>query len=281
MATLRDWIQSPKPAVQQLIFLCVLVFVPALLLQLFRLETPLYFLTYTPSVWYKPWSVLTYMFLHLSLWHLLGNLLWLYFVGSILEDLVGAKPIYWLFLGGGISGVIVFQLVYSMSVYSDLQTPMQLLGASGGVSAVVIGTALFTPRYKLFLFGLIEVELRWIALVKVLLDLSGLANGSNIGGYTAHIGGILWGAGYVYLTLKSSFQLPMPPISGLFTKKSSRNTALRFEKGNKPLDSKKSLKKNGPSEAEVNAILDKISQVGYNKLSAKEKETLFKASKTD
>jgi len=264
MATLRDWIQSPKPAVQQLIFLCVLVFVPALLLQLFRLDTPLYFLTYTPSVWYKPWSVLTYMFLHLSLWHLLGNLLWLYFVGSILEDLVGAKPIYWLFLGGGIAGAMVFQLVYSMSAYSDLQTPMQLLGASGGVSAVVIGTALFTPRYKLFLFGLIEVELRWIAVVKVLLDLSGLASGSNIGGYTAHIGGILWGAGYVYFALKS---VRMP--------------ALRFEKGNKPLDTKKSLKKNGPSEAEVNAILDKISQVGYNNLSAKEKETLFKASKTD
>ncbi|MFM8995169.1 MAG: rhomboid family intramembrane serine protease [Bacteroidota bacterium] len=281
MATLRDWIQSPKPAVQQLIFLCVLVFVPALLLQLFRLDTPLYFLTYTPSVWYKPWSVLTYMFLHLSLWHLLGNLLWLYFVGSILEDLVGAKRIYWLFLGGGIAGAMVFQLVYSMSAYSDLQTPMQLLGASGGVSAVVIGTAVFTPRYKLFLFGLIEVELRWIAVVKVLLDLSGLASGSNIGGYTAHIGGMLWGAGYVYFTLKSSWPSLSIPFAVIFTKKSSRNTALRFEKGNKPLDSKKSLKKNGPSEAEVNAILDKISQVGYNNLSAKEKETLFKASKTD
>ncbi|MBM3439190.1 MAG: hypothetical protein FJX91_08700 [Bacteroidetes bacterium] len=63
--------------------------------------------------------------------------------------------------------------------------------------------------------------------------------------------------------------------------KSVRIPALRFEKGNKPKDSKKSLKKNGPSEAEVNAILDKISQVGYNNLSVKEKETLFKASKTD
>jgi membrane associated rhomboid family serine protease len=208
------------------------------------------------------------MFLHLGFWHLLGNLLWLYFVGSILEDLVGSKPIYWLFLGGGIVGALVFQVVYSFSVYSDLQTPMQLLGASGGVSAVVIGTAVFTPRYRLFLFGLIEVELRWIALVKVLLDLSGLASGSNIGGYTAHLGGILWGAGYVYFSL-------------IFTKKSARNTALRFEKGDKVLDSKKADKHRGPTEAEVNAILDKISQVGYNNLSAKEKETLFKASKTD
>jgi membrane associated rhomboid family serine protease len=281
MPSLRDWIQSPKPAVQQLLFICMLVFVPALLLQLFRLESPLYFLTYTPSVWYKPWSVVTYMFLHLGFWHLLGNLLWLYFVGSILEDLVGSKLIYWLFLGGGIVGAMVFQLVYSFSVYSDLQTPMQLLGASGGVSAVVIGTAVFTPRYRLFLFGLIEVELRWIALVKVLLDLSGLASGSNIGGYTAHLGGILWGAGYVYFALKEGPVSISNPFTVIFTKKSARNTALRFEKGDKVLDSKKADKHRGPTEAEVNAILDKISQVGYNNLSAKEKETLFKASKTD
>jgi membrane associated rhomboid family serine protease len=278
MPSLRDWIQSPKPAVQQLILICVLVFVPALLLQLFRLDTPLYFLTYTPSVWYKPWSLLTYMFLHFNLWHLLGNLLWLYFVGSILEDLVGPKPIYWLFLGGGILGALVFQGVYSLSSYSDLQTPMQLLGASGGVSAIVIGTALFTPRYRLFLFGLIEVELRWIAVVKVLLDLSGLASGSNIGGYTAHLGGILWGVLYVYGTVKGDF---FSEISSVFAKKSDRKATLRVEKGDKPLHSKSGTQHKGPSEAEVNAILDKITQVGYNNLTDKEKETLFKASKTD
>jgi membrane associated rhomboid family serine protease len=289
MPSLRDWIQSPKPAVQQLIMICVLVFVPALLLQLFRLDNPLYFLTYTPSVWYKPWSVVTYMFLHLGFWHLLGNLLWLYFVGSILEDLVGSKPIYWLFLGGGILGALVFQLVYSFSAYSDLKTPMQLLGASGGVSAIVIGTALFTPRYRLFLFGLIEVELRWIAVVKVLLDLSGLASGSNIGGYTAHLGGILWGVLYVYGTLKGDFlSAPLSAIQGffgaissVFTKKSDRKAILRVEKGDKPLHSKSDTQHKGPSEAEVNAILDKITQVGYNNLTDKEKETLFKASKTD
>jgi membrane associated rhomboid family serine protease len=281
MSDLRSWIQGPKPAVQQLIFLCLLVFVPALLLQLFRLETPLYFLTYTPSVWYKPWSLVTYMFLHLSFWHLLGNLLWLYFVGSILEDLVGSKPIYWLFLGGGILGALVFQVVYSFSTYSDAHLPMQLLGASGGVSAVVIGTAVFTPRYKLFLFGLVEVELRWIAVAKILLDLAGLGSGSNLGGYTAHLGGILWGAGYVWFSLKSGAPEWLSTVFAMFTKKSPRKSTLRFEKGDKPLHSKKTQQQNGPSEAEVNALLDKISQVGYNNLTAKEKETLFKASKTD
>ena len=182
--------------------------------------------------------------------------------------------------GGGILGALVFQVVYSFSSYGDAHLPMQLLGASGGVSAVVIGTAVFTPRYKLFLFGLVEVELRWIAVAKILLDLAGLSSGNNLGGYTAHLGGILWGAGYVWFALKSGAPEWLSPIFAIFTKKSPRKSTLRFEKGDKPLHSKKT-QPGGPSEAEVNALLDKISQVGYNNLTAKEKETLFKASKTD
>jgi len=202
----------------------------------------------------------------------LGNALWLYFVGSILEDLVGRKHIFWLFLGGGVLGAWVFQAVYSFSVYGSTGEQMQLLGASGGVSAVVIGTAIFTPKYKLFLFGLVEVELRWIAIVKVLLDFGGVFSGSNVGGYTAHLGGVIWGAIYVMGVLKSD------AIANIFTKKPSKNAPMRFQKGDKSVASKTS--RNGsPSEAEVNAILDKISQVGYNNLSAKEKEILFKASK--
>ena len=205
MATLREWISSSKTGVQQLIFICVLVFVPAWLMQRLDLTAGLWWLTYTPSNWVKPWSFVTYMFLHLGFFHLLGNMLWLYFVGSILQDLVGSKHIYRLFLGGGILGAVFFQGIYSFSAYAEQGIALQLLGASGGVSAVVIGTAIFTPRYRLFLFGLIEVELRWIALVKVLLDLGGLASGSNVGGYTAHLGGIAFGALYVFGILRGDF----------------------------------------------------------------------------
>jgi membrane associated rhomboid family serine protease len=272
MATIQQLINQPKTAVQTLIFACVLVFVPAWLLHLMDVTGPLYWLTFTPSGWFKPWSCFTYMFLHVGFFHLLGNALWLYFVGSILEDLVGRKHIFWLFLGGGVLGAWVFQAVYSFSVYGSTGEQMQLLGASGGVSAVVIGTAIFTPRYKLFLFGLVEVELRWIAIVKVLLDFGGVFSGSNVGGYTAHLGGVIWGAIYVMGVLKSD------AIANIFTKKPSKNAPMRFQKGDKSVASKTS--RNGsPSEAEVNAILDKISQVGYNNLSAKEKEILFKASK--
>ena len=289
MATLREWISSSKTGVQQLIFICVLVFVPAWLMQRLDLTAGLWWLTYTPSNWVKPWSFVTYMFLHLGFFHLLGNMLWLYFVGSILQDLVGSKHIYRLFLGGGILGAVFFQGIYSFSAYAEQGIALQLLGASGGVSAVVIGTAIFTPQYRLFLFGLIEVELLWIALVKVLLDLGGLASGSNVGGYTAHLGGIAFGALYVFGILRGDFLLGFfdffdilyDRIQSFFQKKSPRNAPLRFEKGNKRVDSNAARRKDGPSEAEVNVILDKISQVGYNNLTAKEKETLFKASKPE
>jgi hypothetical protein len=153
---------------------------------------------------------------------------------------------------------------------------------------VVIGTAIFTPKYKLFLFGLVEVELRWIAIVKVLLDFGGIFSGSNVGGYTAHLGGVIWGAIYVMGVLKGDFLQGVlgaltqfgEAVANIFTKKSAKNRPMRFQKGDKSVASKPS-RHGGPSEAEVNAILDKISQVGYNNLSAKEKEILFKASKTD
>lgn len=289
MATLREWISNSKTGVQQLVFICVIVFVPAWLMQMLDLNAGLWWLTYTPSTWVKPWSFITYMFLHVGFFHLLGNMLWLYFVGSILQDLVGPKHIYRLFLGGGILGAVFFQGIYSFSAYAEQGIPFQLLGASGGVSAVVIGTAIFTPRYRLFLFGLVEVELRWIALAKVLLDFGGLASGSNVGGYTAHLGGIAWGAIYVFGVLRGDFLFGLfdffdnfsARLGAAFQKKSPRNTTLRFEKGNKTVVSNATRGKGGPSEAEVNMILDKISQVGYNNLTAKEKETLFKASKTD
>jgi hypothetical protein len=107
-----------------------------------------------------------------------------------------------------------------------------------------------------------------------------------VGGYTAHLGGVIWGAIYVMGMLKGDFLQGIlgaltqfgEATTNIFTKKSVKNAQKRFQKGDKSVASKTS--RNGsPSEAQVNAILDKISQVGYNNLSAKEKEILFKASK--
>ena len=295
------WFGPGRTAVQQIIATCVLVFLLSWLIILVTLypttnrvisHVILDWLKFSPielSQGYKFLSPFTYMFLHINGWHLLGNMLWLYFVGVILEDLVGRQHIWKLFVFGGLFGALFIQLFYSALVFFEVPGatyfPENTLGASAGVSAVVLATAIFTPRYRLFLFGLIEVEIRWIVAVKVVLDVLGIFGDNNVGGYAAHIGGLLWGTLYAFGVLKGDFLQPTMDafsnigarIASLFTQKERKNPTLRVNRTHNDVVSK-NRKSANPSEEVVNQILDKISQVGYNNLTQKEKETLFKAS---
>ena len=295
------WFGPGRTAVQQIIATCVLVFLLSWLIILVTLypasnriisHVILDWLKYSPielSRGYKFLSPFTYMFLHINGWHLLGNMLWLYFVGVILEDLVGRQHIWKLFVFGGLFGALFIQLFYSALVFFEvpgaIYFPENTLGASAGVSAVVLATAIFTPRYRLFLFGLIEVEIRWIVAVKVALDVLGILGDNNVGGYAAHIGGLLWGTLYAFGVLKGDFLQPTMDafsnigarIASLFTQKERKNPTMRVNRTHNDVVSK-NRKSANPSEEVVNEILDKISQVGYNNLTQKEKETLFKAS---
>jgi membrane associated rhomboid family serine protease len=295
------WFGPSRSAVQQIIATCVLVFLLSWLIILITLyptsnrtisHVILDWLKFSPielSQGYKFLSPFTYMFLHINAWHLLGNMLWLYFVGVILEDLVGRQHIWKLFIWGGLFGAFFIQLFYSALVFFDVPGaayfPENTLGASAGVSAVVLATAIFTPRYRLFLFGLIEIEIRWIVLVKVLLDVMGIFGNNNVGGYAAHLGGLLWGTLYAYGVLKGDFLQPTMAkftnlgnwITSSVTPKERNISNMRVNRTHNDVVSK-NRKSGQPSEETVNQILDKISQVGYNNLSQKEKETLFKAS---
>ena len=295
------WFGPGRTAVQQIIATCVLVFLLSWLIILVTLyptsnrvisHVILDWLKFSPielSQGYKFLSPFTYMFRHINGWHLLGNMLWLYFVGVILEDLVGRQHIWKLFVLGGLFGALFIQLFYSALVFFEVPGatyfPENTLGASAGVSAVVLATAIFTPRYRLFLFGLIEVEIRWIVTVKVVLDVLGIFGDNNVGGYAAHIGGLLWGTLYAFGVLKGDFLQPTMDafsnigarIASLFTQKERKNPTLRVNRTHNDVVSK-NRKSANPSEEVVNQILDKISQVGYNNLTQKEKETLFKAS---
>ena len=295
------WFGPSRTAVQQIIATCVLVFLLSWLIILVTLyptsnriisHVILDWLKFSPielSRGYKFLSPFTYMFLHINGWHLLGNMLWLYFVGVILEDLVGRQHIWKLFVFGGLFGALFIQLFYSALVFFEVSGaayfPENTLGASAGVSAVVLATAIFTPRYRLFLFGLIEVEIRWIVAVKVVLDVLGIFGDNNVGGYAAHIGGLVWGTLYAFGVLKGDFLVStMDGFSGLgariasiFTQKERKNPSMRVYRTDNDVVSK-NRKSANPSEEVVNEILDKISQVGYSNLTQKEKETLFKAS---
>ncbi len=221
-----------------------------------------YYLAFLPAqpVYLNFYGYLTSIFVHYGFMHILGNMLWLYFIGIILEDLIGKKHSWILYLGGGIFGVITYQI---FSYFLGQVNP--LVGASAGISAIIIATAIFTPYYQILLFGVLSVQLRWIAVIKIFFDLIGLFGPTNAGGYQAHLGGYLFGLLYI-TELKGYWHFPIKIPK--FKNKPARSAKVTINSSPNDI----------PNQAEIDRILDKISASGYDNLTKKEKETLFKAS---
>ena len=217
----------------------------------------------------RPWTILTNIFFHAGFWHLLGNMILLYFIGRILEDFMDFKKIWKIFLYGGISGALLFVTSYNIfPVFSEVVGYKKLLGASGGVTAILVATGTYLPRYQIRPFGLFNVELRWVALFFVFRDLYMFPVSDNTGGLFAHMGGAIFGLVYV-LNLQGRITRPNLNQKPFFWDRQ------RDERSRGPIITDKKPK---PNQEEVDAILDKISQSGYDSLSKHEKEILFKAS---
>ena len=217
----------------------------------------------------RPWTILTNIFFHAGFWHLLGNMILLYFIGRILEDFMDFKKIWKIFLYGGISGALLFVTSYNIfPVFNEVVGYKKLLGASGGVTAILVATGTYLPRYQIRPFGLFNVELRWVALFFVFRDLYMFPVSDNTGGLFAHMGGAIFGLVYV-LNLQGRITRPNLNQKSFFWDRH------RDERSRGPIITDKKPK---PNQEEVDAILDKISQSGYDSLSKHEKEILFKAS---
>lgn len=148
-----------------------------------------------PCTWqgwlYRPWTLLTYMFTHEEFLHLLFNVLWLLWFGAILRERVRGSYIVWLYLGGGVSGGLLYMALMPVVPAMYAGAPL-LLGASASVLALMSAAAVLMPRYELHLFFIGDVKLKWIALAMILLAFVGLGGG-NAGGQIAHIGGVVYG----------------------------------------------------------------------------------------
>ena len=253
--------QPTNKAIVDIIWINAIVFFAIVIIRLLPFGQFLsYLLAFIPGrpIYLSFYSYVTSIFVHFGFMHILGNMLWLYFIGIILEDLIGKKHSWILYLGGGIVGVITYQI---FSYFLGQTNP--LVGASAGISAIIVATAIFTPYYQILLFGVLNIQLRWIVIAKVFFDLIGIFGPTNAGGYQAHLGGYLFGLLYI-TELKGYWNFPIKIPK--FKSKPARKAKVTINHSSSDI----------PNQAEIDRILDKISESGYDNLTKKEKETLFK-----
>ncbi|PWJ36067.1 rhomboid family protein [Sediminitomix flava] len=231
---------------------------------------------------FHPWTLVTYFFSHSinDFLHIIFNMLLLYWFGDLLGQMIGERKVLALYVLGGLAGGLIYLLSYNLipPLVAAKGGVSGLVGASASVYAIIIALATLSPDYKvpLLLFG--PVKLKYIAIVPVAFSLFGIA-GPNAGGNIAHLGGAL--IGFVYIrSMQKGNDIGRPILStldflaGLFSKK----PRLKVTKNKKYTNATATDSNGMPDQKIIDAILDKISESGYEKLSKEEKELLFKAS---
>ena len=227
----------------------------------------------------KPWSIISYMFLHQSFSHLLFNMLWLYFGGQIFLSFYDNKKLISTYVLGGISGGILFMLAFNLfPVFSNQIQNSVAIGASASVLAIILAIATKSPNYSIRLFLIGIIKLKHIALVSILLDILSIPKG-NSGGHIAHLGGAFFG--YLYVKqlnegndIASSFNKIIDYLATYFKRKPKLRKAYRRNKSDQEY-----LYEKAANQAKIDKVLDKIAKSGYEGLTQDEKDTLFKAGK--
>ncbi len=227
----------------------------------------------------KPWTFLSYMFLHKDFFHILFNLLWLYWFGKIFLSYLDEKRLLNVYILGGISGALLYVVSYNLLPVLNEQAPDSIaMGASAAVMAIVIATATYAPNHTIYIVFIGPVKIIWVALVGFILS-SMVDFSINTGGKIAHMGGALFGY-YFILRYKKGKDITMwftRIMDGVFSllkpRKKLKVTHKRTSNDYVYNAVKKEKQKN------LDTILDKISKSGYDTLTREEKETLFKMGK--
>jgi len=232
----------------------------------------------------RPWTVFTYMFLHYDFWHILFNMLWLFWFGKIFLEFLNQRQLLTTYIFGGLAGAVFYIVSFNMfPKFEEIYQHSVALGASASVMAIVVAISFYVPSYRINLLLIGPVKIFYIALISIVLDVL-MIKSSNSGGHLAHLGGALWGFFSVYL-LKNRID-----VSSVFSKFSfsgvknlyrrSRKTKFKnvFTNTRVKTDEEYNYEKK-LNQKRIDEILDKISKSGYDNLTRQEKEFLFKTSR--
>jgi membrane associated rhomboid family serine protease len=230
------------------------------------------------SLLYKPWTLLSYMFVHKDVWHILFNMLWLYWFGIIFLEYLDQRKLVAVYLLGGLAGAVIYITSFNIfPVFRDVVHESVAIGASASVMAVVVAIAAYVPDYvvHLFLFG--RVKIKYMALAIFILT-SVVDFSVNSGGKLAHIGGALFG--YLYtINLRQGrdigkrFNSIIDSLVTLFRPRKKLKVTHK-----KPASEYEYNRMKNEHQVKINSILDKISKGGYDSLTKEEKEILFRES---
>lgn len=231
----------------------------------------------------RPWTIISYAFMHdlFSIFHILFNMLALYWFGRLFIEYLGSDKLIALYILGALAAGVCYLLVFNTIPFFKNQADFPgMVGASGAINAVLVAAATLMPNYTFFLLFFGPVKIKYIAGVFIFISFLGSV-GPNAGGNVAHLGGALMGFIYIkQLQIGVNWGGWITAIidwtKGLFHSRPAVKVTYRKEE---PSAAKKSAGRHGISQQEIDAILDKISDGGYESLSKDEKEKLFKASK--
>jgi membrane associated rhomboid family serine protease len=293
----RNAFRKPNNGLIQIIFINIIVYIFILFSRVIltiagfenayisfvnKLQLPASLVNYL----YQPWSIFTYFFLHVDIFHILFNMLFLYWFGSLVHEYLGNKRLVNLYILGGLVGGIFYMAAFNLIPYFKIGIDQALMmGASGATYAVVLGAATLLPDYTFMLLFIGTVRIKYIALFYVLISIASTL-GANAGGNIAHLGGALIGFTFIK-QLRKGIDLGSPItavfdfVKGLFVELPPKPQMKVTHRSYTNVGYNQSSHFNiddAPDEDEVDQLLDKISRSGYESLTKDEKLKLFKAS---
>jgi membrane associated rhomboid family serine protease len=264
-----------------LVFTLILVLNVILSLYVFEISLTEYLFTLDTNLIgfiKKPWGIITSIFSHFGLFHLIFNMLFLYFSGQLFEQIFDKRRLWQTYIFGGIAGGIL-EIIAHYLFPSFQNTENVIVGASGSIMAIFTALAFHSPNIRVSLFGVVPVKIYFIAIFFLLNDLIGIANPSDNVAHFAHLGGAIFGLisiqslhskNNVLIVLGNFFDR----IKRIFSNSSSSKNAKTKFKTDEQYNFEKKQR-----QQRTDAILDKISKSGYESLTKEEKDFLFNQSK--
>jgi len=231
----------------------------------------------------RPWTLLTYMFLHLDFWHILFNMLWLFWFGRIFMEYLSARRLLIVYIAGGLAGGLIYIAAYNIfPVFQPVLQTSIALGASASVMAIVTAISFYVPDYSIRLLFVGRIRILYLAVILFIFDFFAIPTG-NSGGHLAHIGGAVFGFIFAVWIRKNKFSIS-PGIfnrigRSLKSMLGSRSSgSYSYSTAARPKSDSEYNAEKISKQKRIDSILEKISHGGYDSLTKEEKEFLFKSS---